>query len=73
MGLRDYGFIVLRGYEVETLHVLWLIWLSGYRYIEFNDFSKCFLRLGRNSDVLESNGLRIRFEWEKIHGNIGIS
>ena len=29
-------------------------------YIEFNDFSKCFLRLARNSDVLESNGSQIR-------------
>ena len=40
--------------------------LFGYRYIEFSDFLKCFLRLGRNSDVLESNGLRIRFQREKI-------
>ena len=42
MGLRDYGVIVLRGYEVKQLHVLGLIWLWGYRYIDFSDFSKCF-------------------------------
>ena len=61
MGLRDYEAIVLRGYRVKVLHVLGHIWLWGYRYIEFSDFLKCFLRLGRNPDVLESNGLRIRF------------
>ena len=70
MGLRYYGVIVLRGYEVKALYVLGLIWLWGYRSIEFSEFLKCFLRLGRNSDVLGSNGLRIRFQWEKIHGII---
>ena len=48
MGLRDYGVIVLRIYGVKELHVLRLIWLWGYRYIEFSGFSNCFLRLGRN-------------------------
>ena len=65
MELRDYGVIVLRSYGVKALHVLGLIWLWCYRYIEFSDFLKCFLRLGRNPDVLESNGLRIRFQREK--------
>ena len=46
MGLRDYGVIMLRGYGVKVLHVLGLIWLWGYRYIEFSYFSKYFLRLG---------------------------
>ena len=58
MGLRDYGVIVLRGYGVKALHFLGLIWLWGYRYdrcIEFSDFLKCFLRLGRYPDALESN------------------
>ena len=57
------------GYGVKALLVLGLIWLWGYRYIEFSDFSKCFLRLGRNPDALESNGLQIRFQRGKIHGN----
>ena len=70
MGLRDYGVIVLRVYGLKALHVLGHIWLWGYRYIEFSDFSQCFFRIGRNPDVLESNGLRIRFQREKIHGNI---
>ena len=70
MGLRDYGVIVLRGYGVKGLLSLGLIWLWGYRYIEFRDFSKCFLRLGRNFDVFESNRLRIRFQRDKIHENI---
>ena len=61
MGLREYGFIVLTGYEVKALYVLGLIWLWGYSYIEFSDF----LKLGRNPDVMESNGLRIRFQREK--------
>ena len=65
MGLRDYGVIVLRGCRVKALHVLGHIWSWGYRYIEFSDFSKCFLRLGRNPDMLESNGLQIRFQREK--------
>ena len=68
MTLRDYGFIVLKGYGVKELHVLWLICLWGFRYIEFSDFSKCFLRLRRNLDVLESNGLRFRFHWKKYVG-----
>ena len=69
MGFRDYEVLVSRGYGLQILHVLGLIWLWGYRYIEFSDFSKCFLKLRRNSDVLESNGSRIRFQREKIHGN----
>ena len=59
MGLRDYGVIVLRDHWVEALHVLELIWAWGYRYIEFSDVLKYFLRLERNADVLVSNGLRI--------------
>ena len=70
MRLRDYEVIVLRGYGVTALHIVGLICLWGYRYIEFGDFSKCFLSLGRNLNVLGSNGLRIRFHREKIHGNI---
>ena len=70
MGLRDYGVIMLKGYGVKALHVLGLIWLWGYTYIEFSDFLKCFLSLGRNPDVFESNGLRIRLQREKIHGNM---
>ena len=73
MRLRDYGVIVLRDYEVKALHVLGLIWLWGHRYIEFSDFLKCFLRLERNCDVLESNGLGIPFQrgkntWEYHSG-----
>ena len=56
-----------------ALHVLGFIWLWCYRYIEFSDFLKCYLRLGQNPDVLESNGLRIRFQRGKIHGNIIVS
>ena len=48
MGLGDNGVIVFRVYGVKELHVLRLIWLWGHGYIEFSDFSKCFLRLGRN-------------------------
>ena len=48
MGLWDCGVIVLRDYGVKALHVSGLIWLWGYRYIEFSDFLKCFLRLGQN-------------------------
>ena len=70
MGLRDYGFIVFKGNGVKALHVLGPICLWGYRYIEFSNFLKCFLRLGQNSDVLGSNGLQIRFQREKIYGNI---
>ena len=43
MVLRNYGVTVLRGYEVKALHVSGLIWLWGYRYIEFSYFLKCFL------------------------------
>ena len=57
--------MVLRGYRVKVLRVLGLIWLGGYRYIEFTDF----LRLERNPDVLKSNGLQIQFQREKINGN----
>ena len=39
MGLRDYAVIVLRGHGVKALHVLGLIWLWGYRYIELSGFS----------------------------------
>ena len=70
MGLIDYRVIVLRGYRVNELHVFGLIWLWGYRCIKLSDFSKCFLKLGRSPDVLESSALRIRFQQEKIHGNI---
>ena len=63
--LRGYGIRVLRSYEIEALHVLGHIWLWGYRCIEFSDFLKYFLKLGRNPDVQESNGLRIRFQREK--------
>ena len=70
IGLRDYEVIVLRDYGVKVLHVLGFIWLWGDMYIEFSDFSKYFLRLGRNPDVLGSNGLRIRFQREKTDGNI---
>ena len=70
IGLRVYRVIVLWCYGLKALHVLELIWLWGYRYIEFSDFSKCFLTLGSNPDVLESNGLRIRVQREKLHGNI---
>ena len=70
IGLGDYGVIVLRGYAVRALHFLGLILLWTYRYIEFSDFLKAFSRLARNPEVLESNGLRIRFQGKKIHGNI---
>ena len=61
-----FGFAVrdlldVQGYGVKVIHVSGLIWLWGYRYIAFSDFSKCFLWLGRNFDVLGPNGLRIRF------------
>ena len=69
-GLWGYGIERLRSHSVKALHVLGLIWLWGYRYIEFSEFSKCFLRLGRNPDVLGSNELRIRFQRENIFGNI---
>ena len=68
MGLKDYGVIVLRGYRVKKLHVLGLIWLCGYRYIEISDFLKCFLRLGRNPDALESNGFGFGFSGKKYMG-----
>ena len=71
--MSDYGVIVMRGYGVKALHVLGLIWLWGCRYIEFSDFLKCFLRLRRNPEVLESNGLRIRFQRVKIYGHIIVS
>ena len=51
MGLRHYMF--------------WAHLVIGFRYIEFSDFPKCFLRLGLNPDVLGSNGLRIRLFREK--------
>ena len=73
IGLRDYGVIVLRGYGFKALHFSGLIWLWGYRYIEFSDFLKCFFRLGRNTDVLESKWLRIRFQRGKIHENIMVA
>ena len=57
MGLRDYEAIVLMGYGVISILNLVI-------------FSRGFLRLGRNPNVLESNGLRIHFQREKIHGNI---
>ena len=57
MGLRDYGVIPLRAYGVKALQVSELIWLWGYRYVAFSDFLKCFLRLGRNPDVVDSNGV----------------
>ena len=71
-GFAVHEFFDVQGYGVIglALHVLELIWLWGYRYIEFSDFSKCFLTLGSNPDVLESNGLRIRVQREKLHGNI---
>ena len=59
MGLRYYVVIVFKGYGVKALHVLGFFWSWGYRYIEFSNFLKCFLRLGRNNDVLKSNGLQI--------------
>ena len=65
MELRDGEIIGLRHYNF-----LGFIWLWGDRYIEFSDFPKIFLRLGRNSDVLRTNGLRIRFQREEIYGNI---
>ena len=68
MGLRDYVFIVFKGYGVKELHVLGFIWSWGYRYIECSNFLKCFFKLGRNPDVLKSNGLRIRFQREKYLG-----
>ena len=34
MGLRYYVVIVLRGYGVKALHILGLMWLWGFRYIE---------------------------------------
>ena len=45
MGLRDYGVILLRGYGVKSLHFSGLICLWGYKYIEFSDYLKGFLRL----------------------------
>ena len=68
IGLRDYRVIVWWDYGVNALHVVRLIWFWGYRYIEFSDFSKCFLRLGRNPDDLESNGLRFGFSGKKYMG-----
>ena len=55
MGLRHYMLKGLFGYGV--IGILNLVNLrSG------------FLRLGRNPDVLESNGSRIRFQQAKIKG-----
>ena len=69
MGLRDYGFIVLRGYGFKALHVLGLFDYGVIGILNLAIF-KVFLRLGQNPDVQESNRLWIRFQREKIHRNV---